>query len=188
VLPRLEAAARAGRAHRLPVHVVTTMTPDEARRLVSEGEAIRLIENPLTGGEAPALMGAQTSMIAGDYLPADVEFLRDGLMEEVVAFDALGEPALAKLLNNLACAYNASVFATVLELGDRQGLDLEKLRRVVVRGSGTSFSARAIVEIIGDLLAKDVALAEAALGPAPPVLASGIESRLAAARSLLARA
>jgi 2-hydroxy-3-oxopropionate reductase len=187
-LPGIRAGAEAAQLTRLPVHVITTITPDDARRLVKHASpALRIIENPLTGGEAPALMGTQTSMIAGEYEQTDVDFLRDGLMEEVVTFDAYGKPALAKLLNNLACAYNAAVFATVLGLGQERGLDVEKLRRVVVRGSGTSYSARAIVEIIGDLLAKDVALAESYIGPAPPVSAADIEAQLAAARTLLAQ-
>lgn len=187
-LPEIRAGAEAAGLRELPVHVVTTLTPAEARRLPEfKSPAVRLLENPLTGGEAPALMGAQTSMLAGEHRPADVEFLLDGLMEEVVTFDAYGEPALAKLLNNLACAYNAAVFATVVQLAHDHGLDATRFKRVVVRGSGASYSARAITEIIGDLLAKDVRLAEQAVGPAPAVAPAGIEAQLAAARALLAR-
>ncbi len=187
-LPRIRSSAEAASLNELPVHVVTTLTPDHARQLPTHASsALRILENPLTGGEAPALMGAQTSMLAGDHRPADVEFLLDGLMEEVVTFDAYGEPALAKLLNNLACAYNAAVFATILGLAHEHGLDPKRLRRVVVRGSGASYSARAITEIIGDLLAKDVGLAESAVGGAPAVTPAGIESQLAAARALLAQ-
>jgi hypothetical protein len=43
-----------------------------------------------------------------------------------------------------------------------------------------------MVEIIGDLLAKDVGLAEDALGAAPAVLPAEVETALAGIRKLLA--
>jgi 3-hydroxyisobutyrate dehydrogenase-like beta-hydroxyacid dehydrogenase len=179
-------AERAG-LQRLPVMVVTTIAPEHAAWLAQVGSpSVRIIENPITGGEAPALMGAQTAMLAGPVEPADLDFLRDGLMEAVIVFDTYGQPALAKLLNNLLCAYNLASFGAVLAIAEEHGLDPVKLRQVVVRGSGASYSARAVAEIIGDLLAKDVHLAESLLGSAPAVSPDGVEGVLASIRGLLA--
>ena len=170
----------------LPVLVVTTITPVQAEGLLAIASgAVRVVECPITGGEAPALMGTQTAMIAGPVEPEDIAFLRDSLMEEVVVFDRRGQPALAKLLNNVLCAYNLAAFGRVLAMADDRGLDPAKLRQVVVRGSGSSFSARAAVEIIGDLLAKDVGLAEQYLDALPAIRPDDIEAQLAGLRRRL---
>jgi 3-hydroxyisobutyrate dehydrogenase-like beta-hydroxyacid dehydrogenase len=170
----------------LPLHVITTITPPEAKRLVEfSSPALRLIENSITGGEAPALLGIQTALLAGDFIDADVAFLRDGLMEVIVTFDQLGEPALAKLLNNLACAYNLASFGAIVKLGADNGLDVGKLSNVIVHGSGESYSARVVFSMIGDLLAKDVNLAKSFIGEAPLVDPDGIEAQLKELRARL---
>jgi 3-hydroxyisobutyrate dehydrogenase-like beta-hydroxyacid dehydrogenase len=168
----------------IPVHVITTITPPVAKALVDHASpALRIIENSITGGEAPALMGTQTALLAGDFNAADVAFLRDGLMEVVVTFDQLGEPALAKLLNNLTCAYNLAAFGAVVKLGADHGLDVGKLSSVIIHGSGESYSARTVFSMIGDLLAKDVSLATSFIGAAPLVDPDGIEAQLAELRA-----
>jgi 3-hydroxyisobutyrate dehydrogenase-like beta-hydroxyacid dehydrogenase len=188
LLPQIVAGLKEADKHGVPVHVVTTLTPDEARRIPSHADpAVRLIEDPLTGGEPLALQGVQTAMLAGDFNDADVAFLRESLMEEVVTFAEYGEPALVKLLNNLACSYNLATFATVLKLGVDAGIEPTKLQRVINRGSGASFSSRAAVEIIGDLLAKDVAQAVEAVGDPPLVSGTRVEEHLRAVRETLAR-
>jgi 3-hydroxyisobutyrate dehydrogenase-like beta-hydroxyacid dehydrogenase len=185
-LPEIRGQAEAAGLRGIPVHVITTITPPEAKRLVDHASpALRIIENSITGGEAPALMGTQTALLAGDFTPSDVAFLRDGLMEEIVAFDHLGEPALAKLLNNLTCAYNLAAFGAVVKVGADNGLDVGKLSRVIVHGSGESYSARTVFSMIGDLLAKDVNLAESFIGDAPLVDPNGIEAQLADLRARL---
>jgi 3-hydroxyisobutyrate dehydrogenase-like beta-hydroxyacid dehydrogenase len=170
----------------VPIHVITTITPPEAKRLVEfASPALRVIENSITGGEAPALLGIQTALLAGDFTDADVAFLRDGLMEVIVTFDELGEPALAKLLNNLACAYNLASFGAIVKLGADNGLDVGKLSNVIVHGSGESYSARVVFSMIGDLLAKDVNLAKSFIGEAPLVDPDGIEAQLLELRARL---
>jgi 3-hydroxyisobutyrate dehydrogenase-like beta-hydroxyacid dehydrogenase len=178
--------AEAAGLRAIPVHVITTITPPEAKSLSDySSPALRLIENSITGGEAPALLGIQTALLAGDFTPADVAFLRDGLMEEIVTFEQFGEPALAKLLNNLTCAYNLAAFGAVVKLGADNGLDVGKLSRVIVHGSGESYSARTVFSMIGDLLAKDVNLAKSFIGDAPLVDPDGIEAQLADLRARL---
>lgn len=172
----------------VPLFVVTTITPDFSRTFASIlSSAVRIIECPITGGEAPALLGAQTAMIAGSYRADDIAFLTENLMGEVVVFDQFGEPALAKLLNNLLCAYNLAAFGTALTIAARYGLDPVRLRQVIMRGSGTSFSARAAVaEFVGDRLAQDVALAQEFIGLAPTVSLANIEAVVADIRNRLA--
>jgi 3-hydroxyisobutyrate dehydrogenase-like beta-hydroxyacid dehydrogenase len=178
--------AEAAGLRAIPLHVITTITPPEAKSLSDySSPALRLIENSITGGEAPALLGIQTALLAGDFTPADVAFLRDGLMEEIVTFEQFGEPALAKLLNNLTCAYNLAAFGAVVKLGADNGLDVGKLSRVIVHGSGESYSARTVFSMIGDLLAKDVNLAKSFIGDAPLVDPDGIEAQLADLRARL---
>jgi 3-hydroxyisobutyrate dehydrogenase-like beta-hydroxyacid dehydrogenase len=175
VVSLAEGAGRSG----LSVFVCTTVTPAVSKtfaKIVSP--SVRILECPISGGEAPALMGAQTAMVAGPVLDADIAFLRENLMKHVVRFENYGEPALAKLLNNLLCAYNLAAFGQALEIAAQQGLDPSRFHQVVVTSSGSSFSARSAISILGDLLAKDVALAEAAVGPSPAVSPDEIEAQL----------
>ena len=187
-LPEIVGCLAAADRRAVPVHVITTLTPEEARRIPAHSHpAVRLIEDPVTGGEPPALQGIQTAMLAGEFEDSDIVFLKESLMEEVVTFSSYGEPALVKLLNNLACSYNLAVFGTVLKLGVDAGLEPAKLHRVINRGSGSSFSSRAAIEIIGDLLTKDVAQAVEAVGEPPLVSATGVEEHLRKVREILAR-
>ena len=185
-LDAIRAQAESAGLRDVPVHVITTMTPEVARQLPTHASsALRIIENPITGGEAPALLGTQTAMLAGAFEESDIAFLKDGLMEEVVTFDAHGEPALAKLLNNLTCAYNLAAFGAVIKIGGDAGLDVTRLSKVILHGSGASYAGGMVVSMLGDLLAKDVDLATQAIGRPPLVDPGGIEAQLAALRARL---
>jgi 3-hydroxyisobutyrate dehydrogenase-like beta-hydroxyacid dehydrogenase len=185
-LPEVVARSAAAARKELPVFVATTVTPAVSRKFGELGSpAVRIIESPLSGGEAPAIQGAQTTMVAGPVREEDIAFLKTNLMQTVIVFDRYGEPALAKLLNNLLCAYNLAAFGEAMEIAVRHGLHPNLFQEVVVNSSGSSFSARSAVTILGDLLAKDVRLAEVAAGPAPAVTPDGIEAQLERLRARL---
>ena len=76
----------------------------------------------------------------------------------------------------------------MLEVGHKLGLDVQSLYDVLVDGSGGSWMTRHFLDIVVDLLVKDVALLREHIGELPTTsLASGeqLESSLAAARTLL---
>lgn len=147
-----------------------------------------LVEMPVSGGEGGALAGRLTVMTAGRLEPEAEALLRRTLATHVVRFKAFGEPTLAKLLNNVAAAYNARSFAEVVLLGRGAGLDATTLQEVLRTSSGGSWMADAFLHLVDDLLEKDVALLREQLGDLPEISLtadSGLAARLAEARALL---
>jgi 3-hydroxyisobutyrate dehydrogenase-like beta-hydroxyacid dehydrogenase len=104
------------------------------------------------------------------------------VFDEVVCFSDYGEASLAKLLNNLACAYHVAVLDELMNIAEQRGLDPRALRQVMILGSGSSYAASIIADVMGDLLAKDVELAASYVGRLPLIGVDGIEQRLARAR------
>lgn len=154
----------------LACHIVTTLEPRFAAGLSSfSAPERRIIEQPVSGGEIGALAGTLTVLVAGDLVDGDEEFLRSTLAKEIVRFERFGEPTKAKLLNNVAGAYNARVLAQMLIVAKEQGLDPRTFYRVLLTGSGGSWMASGFLELLDELLAKDVRLLREELGGLPTI-------------------
>jgi len=175
----------------LPAFVVTTLAPPFARGLGAEGSpGMRVVELPVSGGEARVLDGTLTAMLAGPATDDDVRFLEERLVTNLVRFPEYGQPTVAKLLNNVLSAYNAKALAEMLAFGREHGLDPARLYDVIETASGGSFVASIFPVLIDDLLVKDVGLAEEHLSALPAVDLDGgreLDTALAAARALITR-
>jgi 3-hydroxyisobutyrate dehydrogenase-like beta-hydroxyacid dehydrogenase len=126
-------------------------------------------------------------MAAGPLSGADARLLTSTIAAHLVTFDAYGEPTMAKLFNNVTGAYNALVLAEMLLLAERAGMDPRRLHQVLLTSSGSSWMAGGFVDLLDDLLDKDVRLLRAHLDGLPDLaLGSSLPERLAAARRLLA--
>lgn len=182
-------SANASPERDLACHVVTTLEPSFASNLQSWSRpGLRLLEQPVSGGELGAMGGRLTVLVAGPFTDADERFLLGTLAADVVRFDSYGEPTTAKLLNNVTGAYNARALADMLLLGQEQGIDPKKLYRVLLTSSGGSWMAGGFLELLDDMLAKDVVLLRDDLGTLPQVtLEDGpaFVARLQQARALL---
>jgi 3-hydroxyisobutyrate dehydrogenase-like beta-hydroxyacid dehydrogenase len=169
--------------------VVTTLEPSFARTLGRfDGAGRRIVETPVSGGELGALGGKLTVMAAGSLTDDDRTFLRTTIAQQLVVFPELGQPTLAKLLNNVAAAYNARVLAEVLLLAEGAGLDPRRFFEVLLTSSGGSWMASGFLELVDDLLDKDVALLRESLGGLPAVTLGpddDLVGRLCEARRLL---
>jgi 3-hydroxyisobutyrate dehydrogenase len=197
VLVRMTAQAEAvlSQLDRLPVRpgtavlLMTTLELPFARGLDAyRDRPYRLVEASVSGGERGASEGRLTIMVAGPVSQEDEERLLETVAEHVIRFEAFGEPTTAKLLNNVAAAYNARALADLLVLGDEMGLDARRLYEVIVHSSGGSWMASAFHVLVDDLLDKDVALLREQLGGLPTVTLSedaDLVGRLARARALL---
>jgi 3-hydroxyisobutyrate dehydrogenase len=151
-------------------HVVTTLEPPFANRLAEFSRAgRRIIEQPVSGGELGAMAGSLTILTGGEVTDADEDFLRATLAKDVVRFDQFGEPTKAKLLNNITGAYNAQVLASMLGLARDEGLDVRKFYRVLLTSSGGSWMAGGFLELLDEMLAKDVRLLRENLGGLPNI-------------------
>lgn len=154
----------------LVAYVVTTLNRSVARTLGSLNTAsLRVIELPVSGGEAGAAAGTLTVMASGPLGADDEQFLLDTVAKTFVRFDAYGKPTLAKLLNNILAAYNAAAFSHVILLGEQEGLSPALLHRVIVTSSGSSWILGSFLDFPADLLTKDVELLRNDLGALPSV-------------------
>jgi 3-hydroxyisobutyrate dehydrogenase-like beta-hydroxyacid dehydrogenase len=168
-------------------YVVSTLDEAVSSRLGAYNtESLRVLELPVSGGEIGAMAGKLAVMIAGPVTDDDEAFILSTIATQVVRFDAYGEPTLAKLFNNVLGAYNASAFAQMLILARERGLDPARLYRVILASSGGSWMAGGFLELLDDLLAKDVELLRSHLGELPEIELDGdFAKTLSAARAAL---
>ena len=171
------------------VFAMTTLDIEAATAIATiDFDTVRVVELPVSGGRSGALEGTLTMMAAGPLTTADREFLLTHLASQVVVFDHYGQPTAAKLHNNLLAAYNARCHAEILLSGVRNGLDIERLNKVLTTSSGNSWMGANLAVIVDDLLEKDVGLFETSFAPLPPMevgTGSGLAAALASARALL---
>jgi 3-hydroxyisobutyrate dehydrogenase-like beta-hydroxyacid dehydrogenase len=167
--------------------VVTTLDPEFARDLRDYARpGLRVVELPVSGGAAGASDGTLTVMAAGPLADAETRLLTGTLAAHLVTFDAYGEPTLAKLFNNVTGAYNALVLAEMLLLAERAGMDPRRLHQVLLTSSGGSWMAGGFIDLLDDLLDKDVRLLRTHLDGLPDLsLDADLPGRLVAARRLL---
>jgi 3-hydroxyisobutyrate dehydrogenase len=175
----------------IPVFLNTTLELDYARGLGRYAQQPwRLIELPVSGGESGARAGALTVMAAGPLDASDREFLLSTSANQVVEFAEFGEPTLAKLLNNVSAAYTALSYAEMMLLADGVGMQPRRLAEVLRTSSGGSWMGEHFVDLVDDLLGKDVVLLRKELGTLPIVTLEDDEhllARLAQARAALTR-
>jgi putative dehydrogenase len=149
------AALPAGTDER-PVFVVTTLRPADAIRLRDASPAgWRLVDLVV--------------MIAGDVRDGDVALLERTIASSVHRFEHLGQPAVAKLLNNALAAYNVAAYEALLAVGERAGLDARRLHAVFRESSGASWMTTHLSAVVMDLLVKDLDLARREFGTLPAV-------------------
>lgn len=154
----------------LVAYVTTTLDRSSASKLRSlNTSSLRIVELPVSGGEAAARGGTLTVLAAGPLGADDEQFLRNTISQTFVRFDAYGEPTLAKLLNNALTAYNALAFSYVILLGEREGVSPKLLQQVITKSSGSSWILGVYLDFPADLLTKDVELLHNALGKLPPI-------------------
>lgn len=186
----LQQLAAVDRDTPLTAFVITTMEASFAAEQLGDlaTDTLRIVELPVSGGELGALGGRLTAMSAPRLTDDDRRFLHRTIVSNLVEFDAYGQPTLTKLFNNVLSAYNARALADMLVLAREQGMDPGKLYDVVLTSSGGSWMASAYMELLDDMLDKDVALLREHLDGLPVVSLGAdddLPGRLGAARRLL---
>jgi 3-hydroxyisobutyrate dehydrogenase-like beta-hydroxyacid dehydrogenase len=155
-----------------PVHVHTTLAPGAAAELVGRARThIRVLEQPITGGAVGIRAGRVTVLSAGPADTRDRDWIGH-LAEHVLTFDRLGQPTLAKLINNTVAAATTRATVGMLGVAAEHGLDLGVMRAVLRHGSGGSWMAEAVADLGEDqarLLVKDVRLLQEQVGELPTI-------------------
>src|SRR5205823_4569968 len=106
------------------------------------GRGIGFLDAPVTGSAPRAEDGTLTIMVGG----SDADFERgrpllEAMGELIVHCGPTGHGAMVKLLNNSIAATNAATIAEALTVGERYGLDLERLLQVMRASSAGSVMA-----------------------------------------------
>ena len=180
-------ALRAHTTRPLTVFVHTTLSPKDARRILSSApDNWRVFEAPVSGGPQGARQGSMTIFLAGpDATPAEDRLVAD-ISGRVFRLDSYGQPALVKLLNNALATYNLAATARMLNLAAQQGVPAKGLFEVIGVSTGQSWMSDNLVDVQYDLLLKDVGLLIGEIGSLPAVDVTGeVEQDILQARALL---
>ncbi|MBW1943418.1 MAG: NAD(P)-dependent oxidoreductase [Deltaproteobacteria bacterium] len=128
-----------------------TTHPDFTRQAASTlaKRGVALLDAPVTGLESRAEAGSLTIMVGGDegafkqVLP-----LLETMGEIIVHMGSSGNGQLMKITNNVLYNISVAAMAEMLPLAVRLGLDPEKVRTVVGKGSGQSFGFDFFSELV----------------------------------------
>jgi 3-hydroxyisobutyrate dehydrogenase-like beta-hydroxyacid dehydrogenase len=146
--PHIEAALagedglRAGLGAGKLVLLMSTIDPDEARRLGGELAAVgaELIDTPVSGGPVAARAGELTIMAGGSEAGFErAKPLLDLLSNHLVRVGPLGAGETAKLVNNLMGSVIVLGIAEGVALAAKAGLDVEKTLEAIAGASGSSW-------------------------------------------------
>lgn len=168
-----QGVVQASRETRLAVLICSTIAAQDTERFHTQlaGQAIDLLDAPISGGPARAEDGSLSMMLAGDAALAAKHdaLLRDMASKRVYIGPKVGDAARTKLVNNLLAGINLVAAAEAMALGARLGLDRQTLFDVISASSGASWIgqdrlARALANDFAPrarsaILTKDVGLA-----------------------------
>ncbi|HWH21614.1 MAG TPA: NAD(P)-dependent oxidoreductase [Solirubrobacterales bacterium] len=133
---------RAGLAEGTLVILLSTIDPDEARRIGGELAAAgaELLDTPVSGGPVAARAGELTIMAGGSEAGFErAKPLLELLSNHLVRVGDLGAGETAKLVNNLMGSVIVLGIAEGVALAAKAGLDVEKTLEAIAGASGSSW-------------------------------------------------
>ena len=120
----------------------TTASADIARELHAEGKkrGIDFIDAPVSGGQARAENGQFTVMCGGEQAPFDkAKPVADAYSRAITLIGGPGTGQLTKMMNQMCIAGIVQGLAEAINLGQRSGLDLEKVMSAISKGAAQSW-------------------------------------------------
>lgn len=141
----------AGRLHVDMSTISPTATQALAARLGSAGVA--MLDAPVSGGPTGARDARLSIMVGGEAEAfARARPVLEGMGTTIVHAGGNGAGQAVKLCNQIICAMNLQAICEALALGRSMGLDLEKVREILMGGAANSW----MLENLGPLmLARD---------------------------------
>lgn len=150
----------------------STISPSDAQSFAGRlaGLGVHALDAPISGGPARAEAGTMSMMVAGAEPALEAAEPLLSLLSNAVftVSHRPGDGARFKLLNNILAATQLAAGAEVMALGQKMGLDGNRLLEVIIRSSGASWVVadrmpRALAEdyeprAATRILAKDVSL------------------------------
>jgi 2-hydroxy-3-oxopropionate reductase len=134
---------------------MSTISPSATRRMSGElaKAGIAMLDAPVSGGPAGAKAAKLSIMVGGDAAAvARARPILEGMGTTIIHVGESGAGQTVKACNQLVCAMNLQAICEALALGRAAGLDLAKLRDVLLGGAAPSW----MLQNLGPLmLAKD---------------------------------
>jgi 3-hydroxyisobutyrate dehydrogenase-like beta-hydroxyacid dehydrogenase len=133
---------RAGLAEGALLVLLSTIDPDEARRLGAElaTAGAELLDTPVSGGPVAARAGELTIMAGGGEAAFErARPLLELLSDHLVRVGDLGAGETAKLVNNLMGSVIVLGIAEGVALAAKAGLDVERTLEAIAGASGSSW-------------------------------------------------
>jgi 2-hydroxy-3-oxopropionate reductase len=134
---------------------MSTISPNATREMARDLAlaGVAMLDAPVSGGPAGAKAARLSIMVGG---PADA-FARarpvlEAMGSTIVHVGESGAGQAVKLCNQIVCGVNLMAIAEALALGRSMGLDLEKLREVLMGGAANSWMLENLAPL---MLAKD---------------------------------
>ena len=108
-----------------------------AKQLAEAGH--QLLDSPVSGGPSGAAAGTMVMVVGGELAAVErATAIFQALSSKMVHLGPSGNGHVAKLINNLLCAAHLITTAEAVALGEKAGLDANKLIEGLNAGSGRS--------------------------------------------------
>jgi 3-hydroxyisobutyrate dehydrogenase-like beta-hydroxyacid dehydrogenase len=120
----------------------TTASADVARKVYAAAKAkgIPFIDAPVSGGQAGAENGQLTVMCGGEAAPFDkAKPVADAYAKAITLIGPPGSGQITKMMNQMCIAGIVQGLAEALNLGQRSGLDMEKVISAISKGAAQSW-------------------------------------------------
>ena len=120
----------------------TTASADIARELHAAAKKIggEFIDAPVSGGQAGAENGQLTVMCGGEQAPFDkAKPVADSFSKAVTLIGPPGSGQITKMMNQMCIAGIVQGLAEALNLGQRAGLDMDKVMSAISKGAAQSW-------------------------------------------------
>jgi 3-hydroxyisobutyrate dehydrogenase len=120
----------------------TTASADIARELHAEGKkkGIDFVDAPVSGGQAGAENGQLTVMCGGEQGPFDkMKPVADAYAKAITLIGPPGSGQITKMMNQMCIAGIVQGLAEAMNLGQRSGLDMEKVISAISKGAAQSW-------------------------------------------------
>lgn len=120
----------------------TTASAGLARELeeTAKAKGVGFLDAPVSGGQAGAENGVLTVMVGGDQATFDkASPVIDAFARKCALLGPAGSGQLAKMVNQICIAGLVQGLAEGLNLGQRAGLDMEKVVDVISKGAAQSW-------------------------------------------------